>query len=591
MTYGQLLELMEQKRQQYIDASLDIWDYAESIFSEYKSSKRLAAILEEEGFVVRFGTAGLPTAFTAEWGGGEPVVGFMGEYDALPNLSQEADCIERKPIVEGGNGHGCGHHILGTAAVAAAVAAKDYAEANGLMGTIRFYGCPAEEGGAGKVLMSREGVFDDCAAAISWHPTDDNGIWSINFHAQQKVVYTFYGEQASDALHLFLIGAQNVRHYLDPCFVVRSTILETGDREDGEAGPKASILYAYRAHVSDQVREGFDLLHKAAKGAAVMAGCRLVAEYKTGTSELLPNRTLERMMYEKYEKVGTVPMTEEDWKYTERMRQSLMEGCEGPTFDLMRLLYEEQAEDIIRKLEGKSYNNILYPFREINIHKPGSTDICDVSFSTPTVQCVAACYAKDTLGHSWQEVAQGRNPVCMKGMMVAAKVMGLTGIELLENKELVSEVRKEFEEKRKGYNYSPMYARTVIENEDQGKSDRDGEGCGETAVFLFTGVQDDGLAQRQTGKSLTKNGNALEALETFITGAEYARKTLPAGTGFATHILETGDEDMVKVPEAASVKVKMYGDSAGDIEEGMNKLCRVALGASESTGCRFAVRF
>ena len=314
-TQESILKTIEDKREQYIHAALDIWDYAEPIFEEYKSSARLSALLEQEGFSVTKGAAGLPTAFIASWGEGKPVIGFMGEFDALPNLSQKADSVEREPIIEGGHGHGCGHHTLGTAAVAAAIAVKDYLKENGIKGTVRFYGCPAEEGGAGKVLMKQAGVFDDCAAAISWHPTDDNGIWSINFHAQQKVIYSFKGKRAADALQIFLMGATNVRHYLDPCFVVRSTILSPGDdANDGEV-PEARILYAYRAHVSSQVKEGFQLLHMAAYGAAVMTGCVLTADYKTGTTELLPNRTLERTMYKKYQIVGTVPMTEADWKY------------------------------------------------------------------------------------------------------------------------------------------------------------------------------------------------------------------------------------------------------------------------------------
>lgn len=467
ITENEILELIEKKRQKYIDASLDIWDWAEPIFEEYRSSKRLAGLLREEGFQITFGVAGMPTAFVAEWGEGKPVIGFMGEYDALPDISQEADTIERKPVVPGGCGHGCGHHILGTAAVAAAVACKDYLKASGIEGTVRYYGCPAEEGGGGKVLMNNVGLFDDCEAAISWHPTDDNGIWSINFHAQQKVEYTFEsrnGASALDALNLFMLGAQNLRHHLEPCFVVRSSILETGDSSEGEIPKKTKILYSYRAHTGVQIREAMDFLHNVAKGAAIAGGCKLIAEYKTGYSEMLPNRSLERIMYSKFEKVGTVPMTEEDWKYTEKMHRAMPDGCETATFELMRLLYEEQAEAVIEQVKGKSYNNILYPFREIEIHKPGSTDICDVSWTTPTAQCVVACYAKDTLGHSWQEVAQGRSAVCMKGMLTAGKVMGLTGIELFSNPEALRMVRKEFDRKRPNYTYIPLNARTVTEN-------------------------------------------------------------------------------------------------------------------------------
>lgn len=482
-TQDDILELVEEKRRRYIDASLDIWDYAEPSFKEYKSSKRLAGLLSDEGFKITFGVAGMPTAFIAEWGNGEPIVGYMGEFDALPGLSQEADAIERKPIVKGGYGHGCGHHILGTAAAAAAIANKDYLELNHMKGTVRFYGCPAEEGGGGKVLMNNAGVFNDCAAAISWHATDDNGIWSINFHAQQKVEYTFRGKRPGpagaakgnnviddagadslEALHFFIMGAQELRHHLDPCFVVRSSILETGDETPGEMPVESRIAYSYRANTGEQIRKAMGRLHNVAKGAAMISGCELTAEYKTGYSEMLPNRSLERIMYDKYKKVGTVPMTDEDWEYAETMHKALPEGCEQPTFDLMRLLYAEQADPIIEQVKGKPYNDILYPFREINVHKPGSTDICDVSWTTPTTQCVVACYAKDTLGHSWQEVAQGRSDICMKGMLVAAKVMGLTGIELFENPGALKDVREEFGKKRPGKVYIPLNAGTIVEN-------------------------------------------------------------------------------------------------------------------------------
>lgn len=473
ITHEETIEAIERKRKQYIAASLAIWDYAELPFEEYKSSEELIIILEEEDFYIEKGVAGLPTAFIAEWGHGEPVIGYMGEYDALPGLSQEADNTSRKPIYENKPGHGCGHHILGTAAMAAAIANKEFLEENGIEGRVRFYGCPAEEGGAGKVIMNCAGLFDDCDAAISWHATDDNGIWSINFHAQQRVEYIFrrkeYGNEdpganSLNAMLLFYRGAQLLRLHLDKCFIARSSILKTGDDNPAETPKESKVLYAYRAHTRKQIEEAMKRLHEVAKGAAMATGCTLEANYRTGTPELLPNRTLERIMYGEYQKVGTVPMTAENWKYAEKMHTALPDDCEKPTFDLMRYLYEEQAEDIIEKVKGKPYNNHLYPFREINIHKPGSTDICDVSWTTPTAQCVVACYIKDTLGHSWQEVSQGRSDICMKGMLVAAKVMTLTGIELFEDKEALKAVRAEFESRRQSGEYKPMIARKIIEN-------------------------------------------------------------------------------------------------------------------------------
>jgi aminobenzoyl-glutamate utilization protein B len=605
-----ILKLIEDKRQKYIDASLDIWDYAEPIFEEYKSAKRLADLLQDEGFTVNFGVAGMPTAFVAEWGSGEPIVGYMAEYDALPGISQEADTIERKPLAGNGYGHGCGHHVLGTAAVAAAIATKDYLEQNHQTGTVRLYGCPAEEGGGGKVIMNNAGLFSDCAAAISWHATDDNGIWSINFHAQQKVEITFRGKSADgftsnslDALQMFILGAQNLRHHLDPCFVVRSSILKTGDDNPSKVPEESRILYAYRAHSGEQIRRAMSLLQDVARGAACMAGCDLVVNYKTGYSEMLPNRSLERLMYEKYQKVGTVPMVEADWEYARKMHMALPEGGELATFDLMRLLYAEQADPIIKRVKGKPYNNLLYPFREINVHKPGSTDICDVSWTTPTTQCVVACYAKDTLGHSWQEVAQGRSDICMKGMLVAAKVMALTGIELFARPTSLKAVRDEFRRERTGKIYLPLNAREVTENVsglgDQSEAEwnskasvdcLDDTPMTQVLTLDFVGTKDDGLAQRQTGRSSSILGNALEALEMFCIALEFNKKTIPASISWRSRILKTDDADMIRVPAATQIALYLRGDKRSDEEIALRRIYAIAHGAALMTGCTFQLQ-
>ena len=570
---------IEEKRQDYIDAALFIWEHPENIFEEYRSSACLAELLKKNGFRLREKAAGLDTAFVAEWGSGRPIIGYMGEFDGLPGLSQEADCLTRKPVTEGGPGHGCGHHILGTAAVAAAVANKEFIESNKITGTVRFYGCPAEEGGAGKVLMAQAGLFDDCDAAVSWHPTDDNGIWSINFHAQQKVEFTFTGYEkksanAKEAMQLFYLGAQNLRHHLDKCFVVRSGILKTGDEEGGYP-LESKVLYAYRAHVSTQVDAAVARLHQVAEGAAMITGCTLKTEFKTGTTELLPNRTLERLMYDKYTATGTVEMTAPDWEYAARMHQALPENGERATFDLMRLLYAEQAEEIIEQVKGKAYNPYLYPFREIEIHKPGSTDICDVSWFTPTAQCVSACYVKDTLGHSWQEVAQGKSGICMKGMLVAAKVMALTGAELFRTPETLKAVRAEFSERRGQKEYRPLLAGAVTENRE------DTTCCENFSEIHFVGIEDDGLASRHTGSAGNLGGNALEAMQAFEMAMHVMGKYLSPLCRIRQRILETGDEDIVRVPCLAKLEISVEGD-----ESGGRYIRRAAKGAALMTGCK-----
>ena len=473
-TKQDVIQYIENNREEYIETALHIWDNPELCFKEYESSGTLKKLLKKHGFTIEDNVAGLETAFIASYGSGEPVIGYMGEYDALPELSQKADITTREEIVRGGAGHGCGHHVLGTAAAAAAIAHAMQLESTGNKGTVRFYGCPAEEGGGGKVLMADAGLFDDCAAAISWHATDDNGIWSINFYASQKMEITFIGADDNglakrhtgkgkdvggngrEAWELFNMGIHILRQHLPKGISIQTRTINLDDADIYKTPSDVRIWCRVKGFSQKDVKRIVDRVVEIARGAAKMTECHFKAHLSVGYSEMLPNRALERIMYDQYETVGTVHMTSEEWEYADRMHTAIEGDCEMPTFNLMRLLYEEQAEPIIEKVRGKSYNDILYPFREININKPGGTDICDVSWYTPTTQCVAACYIKDTLGHSWQEVSQGRSSICMKGMLVAAKVMALTGIELTDNPSALKAVRNEFETKRRGKEYEPM---------------------------------------------------------------------------------------------------------------------------------------
>lgn len=474
MNKQDVIAFIEENRETFIRVAKEIWEYAELAFEERRSAACLANILRENGFSVEMGTGGCETAFVASWGNKGPVVGYMGEYDALPGLSQQVDVLERRKREGTDNGHGCGHHVLGTAAMAAALAHKEYLEKNRTAGTVRFYGCPAEEGGGGKVLMARAGAFDGCDAAISWHATDDNGIWSINFFSIQTVDIEFFGSEddglaarqtgkaagiggnAREAMESFCLGLEFTKKYLHPSVYYRTRIMETGDADMIRVPWHTAIRLRVYGNTQAIMRDAMERIYQTARGAALMTGCRVKASYDVGYSEMLPNHTLERVMYEQYRMVGTVPMTEEDWAYADRMHTALPKDREEATFRLIRFLYEEQAEPVIEQIRGKSYNTLLYPFREIHKHKPGGTDICDVSWYTPTTQCVTACYLKDTPGHSWQEVSQGCSSICMKGMLVAAKVMALTGIELCANPEALRAVRTEFLQKRTGRDYVPL---------------------------------------------------------------------------------------------------------------------------------------
>lgn len=459
------LEYLENKREMYIGIADKIWDYAEVKNEEFRSSTLLKQTLKEDGFSIAENIAGLDTAFVAEYGGGRPVIAYLGEYDALPGLSQEAGCTYRKPIKEGAPGHGCGHHALGTAAVAAAMATKEHITAKSLAGTVRFYGCPAEEGGEGKQCMAAAGAFNDVDAAITWHPADANNMYSMNFLATKGGVFCFKGiagaapaqsaicRSALEGVELMNIGANYLRGHFEPNTFVNYAIGNAGGGAPNAIPAEASVIYLLRAKTKKVVLEVFKRLIAVAKGAAMMSGTSL--EYKTfpGTSELIPNRALEKIVYEKLLEVGPVPFTQKDLAFARELRGTFPTNIEQTTLDALYRLYGPVADTIIPQIEGKDINDIVFPYTPIEAPMFGSTDVCDVSWFAPVAQLTAVCYAKDTPGHCWQVVSQGKTNLCHNGMFTAAKAMALSGIELFEKPEILRRVREEFEGRIAGKKY------------------------------------------------------------------------------------------------------------------------------------------
>lgn len=461
----ELIRMVEEGRQTYVETANRIWDYAELCFAEKKSAAQLEDLLEKEGFRVQRGVAGMETAFVAEYGRGEPVIGFLGEYDALPSLSQVAGAVEHTPIVEGGPGHGCCHHILGTGAAAAVIALKKYMQAHGLAGTLRYYGCPAEEGGAGKIYLAKAGLFDDAACAITWHPCDDNNIWSMNFMAIQNLRIRFYGiaahsasqghlgRNALEATELTGVGSNYLRGHVQRDVCINYAVTNAGGPAPNVIQDYAEMVYNIRAYTHQKAVDAARWVEEIARGAAMMSRTQVEVLYEGGLSELIPNRTLERIAYEKFLQVGPTPYTQEDVDFCEKIHASFPEGSEESTFANLEYLYGKTAQQLIPQLRGKYINDIIYPYTEIPHAKYGSTDVCDVSWFTPTMQVTTACYAKDTPGHSWQQVAQGKQPLCYNGMMTAAKVMALTGAQLLVDPQAVKQMREEFEQAMQGKQY------------------------------------------------------------------------------------------------------------------------------------------
>lgn len=458
-------EDIEKDRNRYIQTASNIWDYAETCFAEKKSSAELEKFLEEEGFTVARGVAGIPTAFVAQAGAGEPILAFLGEYDALPGLSQQAGETVHDPLIQGAPGHGCGHHILGTGAMAAAITVRRYMEANHLPGTVRFYGCPAEEGGGGKIYMAKAGLFDDAACAITWHPADDNNIWSMNFMATAGLRITFHGvsahapsqvhlgHSALSAAELMNVGANYLRGQVQRDVCINYAFIDAGGIAPNVIPDHCQMVYNIRASAHSRAVETAHRMDEIAHGAAMMTRCEVEVEYTGGLSELIPNRTLEQIAYEEYRFVGPTPVTPEDRIFCEKMHAAFPANAEQSTFSILEYLYGPDAAPLIEQIHGKSVNEVLYPYKVIPHAKYGSTDVCDVSWFTPTVQLTAACYAKDTPGHSWQQVAQGKQPLCFNGMFTAAKVMALTGIRLAEDPDAVKAVREEFARAMEGKTY------------------------------------------------------------------------------------------------------------------------------------------
>lgn len=462
---NKIIKYIDDNRDEFVRVADTIWGYAEIQNQEYRSAALLEEQLIAHGFAVTENLAGLNTAFMGEYGQGDPIIAFLGEYDALPGLSQKGGSLQREPLLEGGAGHGCAHHALGTGALAAAFAVKAYMEENDVSGRVRYYGCPAEEGGRGKQVMARAGIFNDVSAAITWHPTDDNNIWSMNFLATKGGVFHFegipaaapgqsvIGRSALEAVELMNVGANYLRGHIEPDCFINYAIMDAGGSAPNIIPAQASVKYLLRAKTKKVVIETFSRLMDVAEGAAKMTGTKMRCETGFGTSELIPNRALERIMHQKFVDVGPTPYTQEDLDFAKEIQKTLPPGAEEMTFSALRMLYGSVAEEIIPQIKGKIINDIIYPYTAIEKSKFGSTDVCDTSWFTPVAQVTTACYAKDTPGHCWQVTSQGMTNLCRNGMLTAAKVMALSGLELLENPAALAEVRDEFQKKTAGKDY------------------------------------------------------------------------------------------------------------------------------------------
>ncbi|MFX0557655.1 amidohydrolase [Maribacter sp. CXY002] len=437
-----IIDKLEENTEMYGDIAHQIWEYAEMGYQEQESSALLQKTLSDEGFSIKKGVAGIPTAFIAEYGSGGPVIAFMGEYDALPGLSQEATA-EKKSAGKAA-GHACGHHLFGTASTAAAIATKQWLVANKMEGTIRFYGTPAEEGGSGKVYMVRAGLFNDVDVALHWHPGAQNAASAGAALANKSAKFRFYGvsahaagspekgRSALDGVEAMDMMVNMMREHI-PSDARIHYVITDGGKAPNVVPDFAEVYYYSRHNKRDVVIDIFDRIVKAAEGAALGTGTTMDYEMIGGTHELLPNLTLQKVMHDNLSAVGGIDYTEEEKEFADKIAKTL--GYEKADLSIAKNVQPY-------KTEAKAY---------------GSTDVGDVSFTVPTVGMGTATWVPGTPAHSWQAVAAGGTSIGTKGMMIAAKTLTMTAIDLFKDKKLVAAAKAEFEEKRgPNFTYIPL---------------------------------------------------------------------------------------------------------------------------------------
>lgn len=458
---------VEAKKEQFLSVSDRIWEYAEIGMKEHKSAAALIEALEQEGFQTESGLAGIPTAFCSSWGSGKPVIGFLGEFDALPNLSQEAACAEQKPVTEGGNGHGCGHNLLGAGALAAAVAFKDYLQENGLSGTVKYYGCPGEEFGCGKAFMARDGVFDALDCALTWHPGDVTATMSYSSLANASVFFSFAGKTAHaaafphmgrsalDAAELMNVGVNFLREHIIPEARVHYAFHDAGGMAPNVVQDRAKLHYYIRAPKQEQVREIFARVQKIAMGAAMMTETECTVKFKDGLSDYIPNQTLTRVMNEAAEELGPVPFTEADQALAEKFEKTLPSRASS----MLTLAGGQAAMD---QYAHKVLADGVFPYRKVDLAMPGSTDVGDVSYITPTAQMTVTSACIGTGAHTWQMTAQGGSSIGHEAVLFAGKALALTAVKLLENPELLEKAQEEFQKSTGGKPYKPVFPDDVM---------------------------------------------------------------------------------------------------------------------------------
>lgn len=442
-----------------------IWDFAEIRFQEHKSAAAITELMAAEGFDVTLGLADMDTAFTAVYGQGKPVIGLLAEYDALSGLSQEAGLTSPTPRAGTNNGHGCGHHLLGTAAVGAALKIRDYLAQSGKSGTVILVGTPAEEGGSGKAYMARAGVFDGLDLALAWHPASGNSVMTGSMMANCQVYFRFkgisahaaasphLGRSALDAVELMDVGVNYMREHIEPTDRIHYAITDAGGISPNVVQNHAEVIYLIRSTDNEKVKALYDRVCDIARGAALMTQTQVEIVFDKACSNILSNSVVEQLLYDSMTAVPLPEYTDEELAFAEEFKVGFTDSDRAADLSV-GFMPNKQKKLMVQKFREMSMASFVADHQHLDVYVAGSSDVGDCSFATPTAQFLAACAAPGTPAHSWQMVAQGKSSLAHKGMLYAVDVLAEAAKRVIDDPSIAAAAREEFIDSTDGKPYS-----------------------------------------------------------------------------------------------------------------------------------------
>ncbi len=465
----ELLEhVIDQKSQMILDANDRIWEYAELAYHETRSADLLCQILKDEGFSVTTGDAGIPTCFTGtfSYGSGKPVMGILGEYDALSSLSQKAASPRKEPVEAGAPGHGCGHSALGTGSLAAVLAVKEYLVENKKDGTIIYFGCPAEEGAGSKQFMARAGMFDNVDFVYTWHPATINAVECNHSNAIMGANFEFkgvsshaggsphLGRSALDAAELMNVGCNYLREHMIPEARIHYAYIDAGGTAPNVVQDHAVIRYEVRSPWVSQVKDLFERVKNVARGASIMTDTTVDCELAMAFTEYIPNNALAAVADECMKEVGAPKWDEDDYA----MAREFLNTYPPVTMENIKSqIIEVFGEDRLEEILERPLDSEIHPFNPDKIKlTAGSTDVGDVGYAAPTLNINIATACIGNVGHSWQMVAQTCSPLAHKGLLTAAKVMALACVRTMDRPDVIEAAKKEVTKRNGGHYTCPL---------------------------------------------------------------------------------------------------------------------------------------